>query len=150
MPATAATQATIGYLATFSVGDDSSPIEYTEMLEVKTIKPNIATIPVVDATHLQSPNATQEKLPGLIQPGTVDITGNFIGDASQLQILTLAEQRSVFPFKVTAPIASGTKTYTLTGSGFISKYDNGSFEPSKVSEFAMSMEITGTVHEEVA
>src|SRR6266851_1901871 len=116
-----ATKATIGYLATFSIGDTSSPISYTEMAELKHIKPNLTTVPVINATHLKSPNATEEKLPGLILPGTVDISGNFIGDASQLQILALSKTRTVFPFKITAPINKGAQTYTLTGSGFISK-----------------------------
>lgn len=144
-----ATKATIGYLATFSVGNTSSPIGYAPMLEVKSIKPALATIPVIDATHLLSPNATEEKLPGLIKPGTVDIGGNFVGDATQLQILTLAEGRTVFPFRITAPINSGTQVYTCTSSGFVSKYDNGPFEPSKLAEFAMSIEITGTITETV-
>jgi Lambda phage tail tube protein, TTP len=141
-----ATKATIGYESTFSVGS-GSPITYVQMAEVKSIKPSIATIPAIDATHLLSPNATEEKLPGLIKPGTIEIMGNFTGDASQLDILTLAEARTVFPFKVTGPVDSGTEVYTLTGAGFISKYDNGPFEPSKLIEFAMTMEITGTVAE---
>jgi hypothetical protein len=144
------TKATIGYLATFWVGDASSPTGYTQMAELKSIKPNLATIPVIDATHLQSPNSTQEKIPGLIAPGTVDITGNFIGDTSQLGILTLAKTRSVFPFKITAPINKGTQVYTLTGSGFISKYDVGPFEASVLSAFTMSMEIGGDITETVA
>lgn len=144
-----ATKATIGYESTFSVGS-GSPITYVQMAEVKSIKPSIATIPAIDATHLLSPNATEEKLPGLIKPGTIEIMGNFTGDASQLDILTLAEARTVFPFKVTGPVDSGTETYTLTGTGFISKYDNGPFEPSKLIEFAMTMEITGTVTEAAA
>ena len=143
------TQASIGYQSTFSVGSATSPITYSQMAEIKTIKPNIATIPAIDATHLQSPNATEEKLPGLIKPGTVDITGNFIGDASQLAILTLAESRVVFPFQISALVNRGAQVYTVSGFGFISKYDTGSFETSKVSEFSMSMEITGTVTETV-
>lgn len=145
-----ATKATIGYLATFSTGSNASPIVYTQVAELKSIKPSIATIPVIDATHLLSPNATEEKLPGLIKPGTVDITGNFTGDASQLAILGLAEARTVFPFKITAPTNSGTQTYTLTGTGFISKYEHDSLEPSKLHDFTMSMEITGAVTEVVA
>lgn len=145
-----ATQAVIGYESTFSTGDDSSPVGYTQMLEIKSIKPNVATIPAIDATHLLSPNATEEKLPGLIKPGTVDITGNFIGDTTQLNILALAEARTVFPYKITAPVQNGTKVYTQTGTGFISKYDLGPFEPSKVIDVAFSFEITGTIDEEVA
>jgi hypothetical protein len=145
-----ATKATIGYLATFSVGDSASPIGYTAMAEVKSIKPNLATIPVVNATHLQSPNATEEKLPGLIMPGTIELSGNFIGDTTQLNILTLAKARTVFPFKITAPVNKGTQTYTLTGTGFISKYDNGPLEPSALNAFTMTMEIAGDLTEAVA
>jgi len=144
-----ATKANIGYLSTFSVGSPASPIVYSQMAEIKSIKSSIASIPVVDATHLQSPNATEEKLPGLISPGTVDITGNFTGDASQLTILTLAQGRTVFPFKITAPVNKGTQLYTLTGVGFISKYDVGPFEPSTLGEFTLSMEIAGAVTETV-
>jgi hypothetical protein len=146
----AKTKATIGYLSTFSVGDSSSPIGYTQMAEIKNIKPNLTTTPVINATHLQSPNSTEEKLPGLILPGTVDIGGNFIGDTSQLQILTLSKSRAVFPFKITAPVNNGTQTYTLTGNGFISKYDVGPFEPSVLNAFAMTMEIAGDITEAVA
>jgi len=144
-----ATKANIGYLSTFSVGSQTSPTTYSQMAEIKSIKSSIASIPVVDATHLQSPNATEEKLPGLISPGTVDVTGNFTGDASQLTILTLAQGRTVFPFKITAPVNKGTQVYTLTGVGFISKYDVGAFEPSTLGEFTMSMEIAGAVTETV-
>jgi hypothetical protein len=148
---TTSTKASIGYLATFAIGDSTvSPINYTLMAEVKSIKPSIASIPSIDATHLQSPNATEEKLPGLIKPGTVEMTGNFIGDTTQLAILGKAESRSVFPFQIKAPVNSGTQIYTLSGEGFISKYDTGPFEPSKLTEFTLTMEMTGTVTETVA
>lgn len=151
MPApTASTQATIGYLGTFSVGDSASPTGYTAMLEVKTIKPNLVTVPVINATHLQSPNATEEKLPGLIMPGTVEISGNFIGDATQLNIQILAKARTVFPWTITAPVQKGTKVYTVSGFGFISKYDNGPIEPSTLNAFTMTLEISGTITETVA
>lgn len=144
-----ATKATIGYLAKFFVGDDASPVNYTFMAEVKSIKPSNYTVPAIDATHLLSPNATEEKLPGLIKPGTIDVSGNLTGDTTQLNISVLAQQRTVFPFKMTAPINKGTQEYSLFGTGFISKYEAGPFEPSKISEFSMSMEITGSILETV-
>jgi hypothetical protein len=145
-----ATQAVIGYESIFYVGDSSSPIGYTALAEVKSIKPALMTVPAIDATHLLSPNATEEKLPGLIKPGTNEMMGNFIGDASQLNIATLAKARTVFPWKITSPIQSGTKTYTATGNGFFSKYETGPFEPSKLVEFAATIEITGEFIETVA
>lgn len=146
----AKTKATIGYLGQFYTGDGASPPNYTPMLEVKSIKPLHLTVPALDATHLLSPNATEEKLPGLIKPGTIEITGNFVGDTTQLNILALAQARTVFPFKYTAPVNSGTQTYTLSGTGFIAKYDNGPAEPNKINDFTMTMEITGTLTEAVA
>jgi hypothetical protein len=113
------------------------------MAECKSIKPNLLTVPVIDATHLLSPNATEEKVPGLIKPGTIDISGNFIGDATQLNIATLAQARTVFPFQTTSPVNNGTQVYTVTGQGFIAKYDPGPMEPSKLIEFALSIEISG-------
>lgn len=145
-----ATQAAIGYLGTFSVGDTASPITYTQVSELKMVKPNLATVPVIDATHLQSPNATEEKLPGLIKPGTIDITGNFTGDATQLAILTSMAARTVYPFKITWKTGSGLLTATITGFGFFSKYDPGSIEPSKLVEFSASIEITGYPAQSVA
>ena len=145
----AATRAVIGYLAQFFTGDASSPTVYTSVLEVKSIKPSNYTVPAIDATHLLSPNATEEKLPGLIKPGTVTVMGNFIGDATQLNITTLAEARTVFPWKMTAPVDSGTKTYTLSGTGFVSKYETGPYEASKLNEFTFDLEITGTITETV-
>lgn len=143
------TKATIGYLGTFSIGDTSSPIAYTQMAEVKSIKPNLATVPVINATHLLSPNATEEKLPGLVMPGTLDIGGNFIGDATQLQILTLAKARTVFPFQVTAKVNKGTQVYTFAASGFVSKYDTGPIEPSALNAFSLTIEIAGDFTETV-
>ena len=140
-----ATRATIGYLATFAIGNDASPSVFVMMAECKSIKPNLVTIPVINATHLQSPNATEEKIPGLIMPGTLEISGNFIGDATQLNIQMLAEGRTVFPFQCTAKVDKGTKVWTLTGLGFISKFDTGPLEPSTLNAFSLTIEITGTM-----
>lgn len=142
------TKATIGYESTFSIGA-GSPTAYTQMAECKSIKPNLITVPPIDATHLLSPNATEEKLPGLIKPGTIDVSGNFTGAASQLNIAALAAARTVFPFQTTSPVNSGTQVYTIASQGFISKYDPGPFEPSKLIEFALSIEISGAFTETV-
>jgi len=139
----AATQATIGYGTIFSI--NGIPVA-----ECKTVKTSLFTVPSIDATHLLSPDATEEKLPGIIKPGTAEVTGNFIGDATQLAIQTLARARTVFNFSIASPINSGTETYTVSGTGFIGKYDTGPFEVSKLIEFALSMEITGTITEAVA
>lgn len=138
------TKAAIGYLGTFNMG---SPLAAT--LEIKHIQISGVNIPAIDATHLLSPNATEEKLPGLIKPGTIEITGNFIGDATQLLFLTDAKARTVFAWSVTAPVNAGTQVYTLSGSGFVGDYSHGAIEPSKVHEFTVKIEISGALTEAV-
>jgi hypothetical protein len=145
-----ASQATTGYLAAFFTGSVASPISYTQVAELKSIKPNILTVGEVDVTHLQSPNATEEVIPGLIKTGTVEIGGNFTGDASQTALSALANARTVFAWKITAPVASGAKTYTATGMGFLTKWDTGPVENNKATEFAATLKITGAVLEAVA
>src|ERR1700679_3262610 len=95
-------KANTGYKATFGIGDSASPIDYTPMAELASIKPSNFTIPAIDTTHLQSPNATEEMIPGLIKPGAIAITGNFTGDSSQLNIGQLAQSQAIFPWKVTS------------------------------------------------
>lgn len=146
----AATLASTGYLGTLAIGSSASPPVYANMLEVKSIKPALYTVPALDATHLASPNATEEKLPGLIRPGTLSMTGNFIGDATQLNISTLAQARTVFPWRFTAPVSSGAQTYTVTGHGFISRYEHDGIEASRIHEFTMELEVTGNIVEAVA
>lgn len=137
------TLASIGYQALFLIGDNSSPINYTPISEVKSCKPSLLTVPEIDVTHLQSPNATEEKIPGLVKTGTVELSGNFLADASQLNITTMAQARTIFPFKITSNVQQGAKVYTLVGRGFFSKYDNGPFEPSKAQEFTATITLTG-------
>ena len=141
----AATKSTIGYGTTFSING-------TAVAECKTLKTSLFTVPSIDSTHLLSPDRTEEKTPGIIKPGTCELSGNFIGDATQLAILPLAiaaPPDNVFDFAISAPINSGTQTYTVSGRGFFSKYDTGPFEVSKLIEFAATIEVTGTITETV-
>ena len=142
-------KANTGYKATFGIGNNASPIGFTIMAELASIKPSNFSIPAIDTTHLQSPNATEEMIPGLIKPGTIALSGNFTGDTSQLNISQLAQTQSVFPWKITSPINKGTQVYTAIGFGFIAKYETGPFEPNKKIDFAADIQITGNITETV-
>jgi len=138
-----------GYGATFSIGDDASPTGWTLVNEIASINKKNFTVTSIDTTHLTSPNATEEMTPGLIKPGTVEMTGNYIGSADQLQFVTLAQARQEFPFKVTAPMQKNTKLYTGLGNCFVTDYETGPFEANKKIDFKVTMQVTGTVTETV-
>jgi hypothetical protein len=46
-------------------------------------------------------------IPGLIKPGTIALSGNFTGDASQLNISALAQTQSIFPWQIQSPDQQG-------------------------------------------
>ena len=75
-------EANSAYGAVFFTGDFSSPTDWTAVLEIASITKKNYSIPAIDVTHLTSPNATEEMFPGIIKPGTIQLTGNFIGDAT--------------------------------------------------------------------
>jgi hypothetical protein len=143
-----ASRANTGYKATIAISV-ASPIDYVPFAEIASIKPSNYSISVIDVTHLQSPSATEESIPGLIKPGNVSLTGNFIGDSTQLSITPIAQAQTVFFWEITSPINKGTQTYTAQGTGFFTKYETGPFEPNKKIDFAADFQITGVFSETV-
>ncbi len=139
-----------GYTSVFYTGVAGSPPTYTAVLEIASINKKNYTIPAIDLTHLLSPNATEEMTPGILKPGTIEITGNFIGDTTQLNFNTLAQAQTVFPWKITAPMQKGAKTLTSTGLCFVVDYETGPFEANKKIDFKATLQMTGTITEAVA
>lgn len=138
----AASKAAIGYGSTFSMGS-GSPITYTEMAEIASISFADYTISEIDVTTLQSPNTTEEAIPGMIKPGTIEMTGNYTGDTSQQNIDTVAIARTIFPWKIVAALRTGT--LTITAYGFIVKKEIGPLEPNKKIDFKLSVRVTGAI-----
>lgn len=72
------TDAAIGYLSEFRLGDGASPEVFTAVAEVFSITPPSDAADVVDATHMSSPNRTREYIDGLIDPGEASFEMNFV------------------------------------------------------------------------
>ena len=92
-------KATVGKGATFSIGPKAAtattpPLAddagWTPIAEVSTIEQSGITTAEEDITNLQSPGGFGEYLATNADPGTVDITGNYIGDTSQGLVRTAA------------------------------------------------------------
>ena len=139
-----ASKANTGYLSTMSVCA-SSPLAWTEIAEVKSIKPVSLVVGEVEVTHLLSPDALKERIPTLGDHDLVEITGNYIADTSQQLLEELGVARTVFQFQIVAPVQGSTMTRTDTGWGFITKYGVVSLETEKPIEFAMTLRVTGVV-----
>ena len=138
-----ASKAQLGYGSTFSIGS-GSPATFSPISEIASISFADYTISEVDVTNLNSPNTTEEAIPGMLKPGVIEMTGNYIGDTTQTQIDTLAIARTLFPWKITAPM-QGTTMLTVTGTGFITKKESGPFEPNKKIDFKLSVRCAGAI-----
>ena len=134
----AASKARLGYGSKFYTGDTASPIGYTLLSEIAIINFADYTVAEVDVTHLLSPNTSEESIPGLLKPGTIELTGNHTADASQQNIDVLA-----------AP-ASGALVLTITGYGYITKKETGPFEANKKNDFKVAVRVSGAISYSVA
>jgi hypothetical protein len=144
-----ASQAVIGYGAKFFIGDSASPTVYTQIAELAMINVTGFTIQEVDVTNLNSPNRTEESTPGMLKPGNIEISGNYIGDTSQSSFDALAAAGTIFPWKATAP-ATAVKVLTETGTGYFTKIEVGPFETDKVTKITATIRITGPITKVVA
>ena len=136
-----------GYLGVFAISTSLSPPSYVAIVNVKSIVPDFATTPPVDISSLQSVGNTQELYPGMIKPGPVELTGNFLADTSQLAIYTLQKAQTIFQWCIQGGIQQYSKTYTAVGLGFVTKYAPGPWENDKALDFKFTIQVTGPVTE---
>lgn len=93
----------IGYGATLSYSDTSGGA-YTAVAKVVDVVPPKYAVPGVNATHHGSTNATEEKRPGLIDPG--EITFKILLAKAQYNTLD-GLLRLLKYWKITWPLATG-------------------------------------------
>ena len=70
---TYASNAIHGYLGQLLVGDGTSPEQFEAIAAVVRITPGEMTTAVIDKTHLRSPAAHREKMPGLRDSGAFSV-----------------------------------------------------------------------------
>lgn len=141
-----ASKASLGYGATFATGVAGSPITYTVVAEIASINFAGFSVPEVDVTHLQSPGSMNESIPGLLKPGSIELSGNFISDTTQQALTTLGQARTIFPFKISTVLSDGS-TFTITGSGFFAKIAKGPFSADKKIDFSATVQVAGAFSE---
>lgn len=143
-------QATLAVGAQFFLGTMASPLGYTSISETAKIEADDWTVPEIDVTHLLSPSGVRESIPGLLKPGTIKVSGNFIGDTVQLSVPATGQARTIVGWKATAPCAGGAKTLTMNGMGFATSFKTGPFGTDDASGFELTIQCTGPISYAVA
>lgn len=71
----AAEEALHGYGAQWMIGDGSSPEQFEAVAAVTTITPGEMSTADIDRTHLRSPDAHREHMPGMRDSGPFELVG---------------------------------------------------------------------------
>lgn len=112
------TAASIGHGSTFAVSTDGGTT-YVPLAEVINITPPSDTIDVIDATSMDSANATREFILGLNDPGECSLEMNFVpGSTADDKIQDIRDARAVVKCRITFPNA-----VTWTFDGILTAYE---------------------------
>lgn len=125
-----------GYLGQLLVGDGASPETFEAIAGVRRITPGAMTTAVIDKTHLRSPAAHREKMPGLRDSGAFSVeaiydpthesmtnagggSGSFTGGGTVAHWI----DRGIRNYQIR--VGTGSPQTTLPFRGFVSTWQLG-------------------------
>lgn len=125
----------IGYGTTFEWDGDT-------VGELTRIGPVSITISKQDSTNLNPDDAFKTMLPGLLDPGNVDLEGWFRpGDTGQAGMLADMLSRTQKEFIITFPTSISSSTWT--GNAYVIAFTAGDATPEGIVPWAATISITG-------
>lgn len=140
-----ATDALIGNGGKFELGNDDGPPEtFTEVAEVTNISPPSDQVDVIDATHLQSPDATREFIIGLRDPGECTLDINFVpGGAGDTKLQAVRAARKPVTCRITYPPVGAAAAVTWTFTGILTGYEPAAPNDDKMTA-SVTFKVTGS------
>lgn len=134
----AETEAMIGYGSRFAI-QAAGDADFVELAEVYDITPPSDNVDVIDATHMQSPNATREFILGLNDPGECSFEMNFIpGSIADAKIQAVRSARAKVSCRITFP-----NDQTWTFSGILTAYEPAAPTDDKMTA-TVTFKVTGS------
>lgn len=130
------TKAAIGYGSRFELETSPGSNVYVEVAECDDLTPPGAKVDMIEATNFDSPNAYKEFIAGMIDPGELKLSLNFVpGSASESAILAAQAARVAYGGRITFP-AGQVWTFNV----LILTY-----EPAVPTDKKMTATVTGKV-----
>lgn len=120
---------------------------FTEIGEVKNASISGRKYSTVDVTNFDSPNAYQEFIATVIDPGSISCSGNYVSsDAGQIALNAAFAAGEVYMFELQLPKGPGqmTKGDQYAFGALVESFDI-SVEPSKEISFTASLKISGAI-----
>lgn len=141
-----------GYGAQLLVGDGASPENFEAIAGVSSIKPGDMSTEDIKRTHLRSPDAHHEHMPGLRDSGAFELTGVWLpteqsqsnagGGTGAFQsggLIALWRARTTHNFKI---ILNDTDTTEWPFRGYISKFQPGEIGTADKIDFTAGVQPT--------
>jgi hypothetical protein len=132
----AASDAIHGYGAQLMVGDGASPETFEAIAGVLSITPGEMTTADIDRTHLRSPDAHREHMPGIRDSGAFTVSGIWLpGEESQNNtgggsgsftsggLIAMWRARTTHNFKIV--LNDGSPATEWPFSGYVSQFQPG-------------------------
>ena len=115
----------------------------TAVAELTRIGPVSISATKVDSTSLGSADYYKEIIPGLLDPGDVEIAGTFRPDDTngQVALLTDMNARTSRAFIIAFPTALSTTTWT--GTAYVTKFEAGDLTSEGLIPFTATLSIVG-------
>lgn len=136
----------LGKGGVFSISTDGGTT-FTAVKQLKTCSFSGAKSDFEDVTNMDSPGATREFAPTLLDAGECQIQGVFLdSDPGQLAFNAAYAAQTLLSCKlVMAPRPGQTTGYTRTFSGYISEGNNLDAQFDKSSTFSGTVKISGPI-----
>jgi hypothetical protein len=134
------TDARIGYGTTFALGGLLLTDPFVKIAEVYNVTPPSETIDTIDASHMESPDAVREFIPGMVDPGECSYEMNFVpGSPSETAIIAARRLRQAVFSRITFP-----NGVTWTFKAFVTGYEPVAPHDDKMTA-TVTFKVTGTV-----
>ena len=136
------TQATASKGTRFQRSNGDSPETFTTIAELKNIAPPDETRETADATNHDSLGDRREYIPGLIEGGTVPITGNYIwGNASQESLYDDFTNATVQTFRILRKTIDQGRQF----QGIVTRFAGPTAPLEGINEFTAEIKVTGPI-----
>lgn len=145
-----------GYGSQLMVGDGSSPEQFEAIAAVVTITPGAMNTADILRTHLRSPDAHQEHMPGLRDSGAFTVEGIWLADEQSQSntgggagpfagggLVALWRGRQIHNFKIVVMTAPGSPSgFEWPFRGYVAQFQPGSITGADKINFTASFQPT--------
>ena len=137
--------ARIGYKSKLAYEDSPGSATYTEIANLRTVKPGDPQADEVEFTNQDSLAFRKEFMLTMIDGGSVTCEGNYLPEnATHLNLRALRDSQAMTNWRINIRDAtSGAVIQTITFPGQVKSFTLGELAPNSLQTFSLSVRVSG-------